>query len=292
MRKLLIIKLCFLVMLCIGLAAFVYQLWAILSSDTNTSDVKSSKYKAVNIISSNENQDQAGSTTKFTSPPLLIDYSILPEVASTQDTKLFFENLYVAGYIGKNDSFQQVLRSLETEQILANILLRDDEVDYLNTVNIQPNMLSMSQIQSCNQMVKHLLQDLKIMCLSDQCNSEQQSVINLLMGRLTYLTQSFSGEFDKFQVMDPLLLHRMDPQNNIDNVISLRPRPFDSLEHSTETSPHKANSQENKALADEDKEPTDNQKSFSNFGLAVTTETPVHKATDQKLKTRESIRLD
>lgn len=285
-------------LLCIGLAAFVFQLWTIINIDQDESDVKGSKYNSVFVISSNENRNQSVKTTDYTSPPLLIDYSILPDLATTIQTKKFFESLYTDGYIGKHDSFQQVLRNLKTKQILSNMLLRDDELTYLNTVKIRSNMLSMTQIQNCNKLVKQMLQDLKTMYMTCKCNSEQKSVINLSMGRLIYLTQAFENEFNKFSLMDPLLLQSIDPAKNKGNMIHLRRRPIYEMEALTAHNKRQDEPQEQSKLAKIEQqlpsttEPSSSQHEHGHGNMMVVAEAVATSETFKTIKQREPIHLD
>lgn len=197
-------------LLCVGFAAFIYQLWAMFNfSDSGSGNLRSAT--GVFIPAAEDYQSYLDDELSTLEQPMLVDFEVLPNYSHTAGTKRFLEAIYKDGYVGTHDNFQKLLGTLTTKQIVSNMMMRQDEIRYLNTVRITSNMLSMTQIQSCNKLVKGLLADLKSMSGSCMCSNDQIAVINLATNRLTYLTRIYEHELNKFSVTDPLHLQSIDP---------------------------------------------------------------------------------
>lgn len=213
MRKLSLLIFGFSGLICVGFAAFIYQLWAMFTLHNDDSVLYQNQgavfipaTKTTNHISENPN-------STATKPPLMIDYSILPDYSHTARTKQFLESVYTKGYIGTHDNFQKILTDLKTDQIVSNMMLRKDEIAYLKTVNISSNMLSMTQIQKCKTLAQQLLLDIKSMSSSCTCSHEQKAVLNMTLSRLLYLNTLYEHELNKFNLVDPFYLKAKDPMS-------------------------------------------------------------------------------
>lgn len=131
--------------------------------------------------------------------PWFVNYKLLPDFSDTHKTKLLFESLHKAGNIGEHSSFQNTLGQLNSYQIMANMLLRKDEAHYLNTVSITPNMLTQKQLTRCFRLSQLMLRDLKVMSNKCKCTHDQNTVINIAVGRLTYLNRLIFQELSEYK---------------------------------------------------------------------------------------------
>lgn len=152
-----------------------------------------------------------------------LDFSILPDLEMTAESKTFLENIHFLGYIGRNGAFQANLSTLSVKHIIANFLLRPDGISLINTVQITPNMLSIEQLQECYIFTNILLRDINNMYSFASCNAEQIEVLNNTSSRLMFLKSTFKREllandafdsaFDTNSVTMDFLEHTLQADN-------------------------------------------------------------------------------
>lgn len=126
--------------------------------------------------------------------PLVVNYSLLPDDPQTNQTKEFLNSIHSLGKVGKNDTFQKNIQSLNTLQVLANMMLRKDEAYYINTASISPNMLTEQQLRSGVERSLIMIKELKMMQKKCRCSTEQKEVINIAAGRLMHINHILQDE--------------------------------------------------------------------------------------------------
>lgn len=182
----------------LGLAAFLYQFAELNNFEQTKQDVGRQTSIAtvaeVNEVTANLPKLPTG----IPEQPWFVNYDLLPNDESTHATKEFFENLHHSGYVGEHGSFQESVGQLPTSNLLANMMLRKDEAHYLRTVSITPNMLTKQQLTKCYSLSQRMLHDLKYMSQNCDCTHDQHAVINLAVGRLTYLSRLIQQELAEY----------------------------------------------------------------------------------------------
>lgn len=159
-----------------------------------------------------EEYDQQIEHTKlgFARPTLFVNYSLLPEVSGTENTKQFFESILVNGVIGRNADFQDSIDKLTIAQIVSNMLLKPNVQQHLETVGLSTNMLTMDQIKACYMLSHALLADLNKIASKGPFNYDQTAVLNTAIGRLTFLRNSFKQELLRYEEFDPQELKKLE----------------------------------------------------------------------------------
>lgn len=133
---------------------------------------------------------------------ILINYNILPDTVKTKETKRFLISVHIFGNLGSESIQLHSLDKIPPYRLLANMILRRDEIAYLNTTTITPDMLSTEQISSCYSLTRVLISDLKSMYEGCNCSHEQIMVMNAALGKLVYLTRLFGTELKKYSAFD------------------------------------------------------------------------------------------
>lgn len=184
-------------LICCGLAAFLYQFAELNQFEQAKKDI--GRQTSIAQVAEAIEHDASFKDINLGIPeqPWFVNYDLMPDYAETQKTKAFFESLHKAGNVGAHSTFQNNMGKLHSYQILANMLLRKDEAHYFNTVSITPNMLTRKQLSSCYRLSQKMLHDLKIMSRKCKCSHEQHTVINLAVGRLTYLSRLIYQELSE-----------------------------------------------------------------------------------------------
>lgn len=206
MRNFLIVITC---MLCLGGIATLYQHYVVKQFQSTMP-----KSTRENFISLDQKVEYIPNKPQFEQPitdlavtpsanhmPKVINYSILPDYPETMHTKEFLKKIHALGSIGTHSVFQNNILHLNTQQLLANLMLRKDEAAYLDTVSLAPNMLSDTQVVNCYNAAISLIQDLKKMSDKCSCSSAQREAINVAVGRLTYLTIQLHKEIASIQIL-------------------------------------------------------------------------------------------
>lgn len=213
----------FLGLLCAGLAILVSQLWKVSQYNNNNQIVA----KNILVSKNGSSLDLNGQTVEVAlhssqlSTPVLVDFSILQGLQTSPQTKQFLLSLYDLGNLGKRDKFQKSLKTLEAQRILANLMLRENELEHLDTVKLNVSMLSSEQLQNAKHLAHQLLLGLKKIQRDGSCSKEQLSVINLSMARIIYLSKGLEGELNQFSINDPLLLQETMRLSQV-NIINMR----------------------------------------------------------------------
>lgn len=195
MRKTLIVGAC---LVCCLLAAILLQYSMVNKYQRAQHETLKRLHIASSASAVNESNTLSNKLSDFPKQPRFVHYELLPNKAGTQKTKHFLESLHDKGYVGEHDDFQSKMPHLENSQILANMLLGKDEANYLHTVSITPNMLTKSQLQACSKMSFDMLNELKSISNELDCTHEQKVVINVAVGRLSYLNFLLTKELDKY----------------------------------------------------------------------------------------------
>lgn len=201
MRKITTFTLGLLGMTFVGITALVYQFWvttAIEPPRAPQGDTAEEQWSEITHVDQTWQSLQGNIDEKS----ILIDYNILPDIEQTAHTKNYLTSIHRLGSFGKEVILLQQLDQIPAYRLLANMMLRRDEIAYLQAATVTPDMLSTTQLQSCYSLTRILLTDLKFMYEQCNCNHEQVKVMNAALGKLVYLTRLFGQELNKYHAFD------------------------------------------------------------------------------------------
>lgn len=196
----------------IGISTLVCNFWV--SGDFESSSLKQSpttQQEMADITKSNAEWQEIQQSESHKST--LVNYQILPDIANTEETKDFLTLVHVFGNLNESVVTQNRLDAVPPYRLLANMLLRRDEIAYLKTTTISPDMLSFQQIQSCYSLTRVLIADLRSMYEQCNCNHEQIVVMNAALGKLVYLTRQFGTELNRYQAFNVNDLDEVQARN-------------------------------------------------------------------------------